>query len=103
MSKRFNSAVLILVLGGISIMACERANAGLDERVAADFAAKYTVCATKLRIASMPLRALKLERETREVTRDHIGDGFLVYKEDRKQRYRHKMTISKCRRLADRL
>ncbi|WP_246033167.1 hypothetical protein [Shewanella canadensis] len=78
------------------------ADAGFDEKVAASFAAKYHVCAKRLDNNSMPLRALKLRAKSKEITRNKIGDGYLVHFDKEKKRA-WKLSLNKCKKLADKL
>ena len=52
-------------------------NAGFDEKVAASFAAKYEVCALKLKDTN-PLMAIKLKAKADEISRDKLGGGGYV-------------------------
>jgi len=77
-------------------------NAGLDEKIAASFAAKYHVCAKRLDNNSMPLRALKLRAESKRTTRNKIGDGYLVHF-DKEKKKAWALPLKKCKKMADRI
>ncbi|MCL1148051.1 hypothetical protein L2747_18775 [Shewanella marinintestina] len=86
----------------VILLASFGADAGFDERVAASFAAKYHVCAKRLDNNSMPLRALKLRAESKRITRNKIGDGYLVHF-DKEKKKAWKLSLNKCKKLADKL
>jgi len=88
--------LLLIVLAAASF----GAYAGLDEKIAASFAAKYHVCAKRLDNNSMPLRALKLRAQSKRITRNKIGDGYLVHF-DKEKKKAWTLPLKKCKKLAD--
>ena len=86
----------------ITLLASFGTNAGFDEKVAASFAAKYDVCAKRLSNKGMPLRALKLKAKSKEITREKIGDGYLIHF-DKEKKKAWKLSLNKCKKLADKL
>lgn len=78
------------------------ANAGLDEKIAASFAAKYEVCALKLK-DSNPFMAIKLKAKADEISREKLGGGGYIkaFIEEKKKAWH--LSNKKCRKLAKRI
>jgi len=84
----------------IALLASFTANAGFDEKVAASFAAKYTVCALKLKDTN-PIRAIALKAKADKIGRDKIGGGGYIkaFTEEKKKAWL--ISKKKCIKLAD--
>lgn len=90
------------LLIAIGALASFSANAGFDEKVAASFAAKYEVCALKLK-DSNPLMAINLKINADKISKDKIGGGGYIkaYKKEKKKAWF--LNKKKCRKLANKL
>lgn len=73
--------------------------AGLDEKIAASFAAKYEVCALKLK-DSNPLMAITLKAEADKISRDKIGGGGYVKAFTKEKKKAWLLSKDKCRQFA---
>ncbi|MCL1092227.1 hypothetical protein [Shewanella kaireitica] len=93
--KRF----LILIL---SILAFNSA-ASFDEKVAASFAAKYEVCALKLKdTQGYKLKALGLKIKADEIGRDKISADYIkAFVKEKNKAWL--LPLHKCKKFADRL
>lgn len=80
------------------------AHAGLDEKIAASFAAKYQVCALKLKNTNgYRLKSVRLKAKSDEINREQLGDGGYLkafLKEKSKARW---LSLKKCKKLANKL
>jgi len=88
----------------VAMLAPLGANAGFDEKVAASFAAKYEVCALKLKgVDGYKLKALGLKIKADEISRDKLGGGGYIkaFKKEKKKAWL--ISKRKCKRLADNL
>ena len=94
--------IKLKILLPLIFLASFGAHAGFDEKVAASFAAKYHVCAKRLDNNGMPLRSLKLRAKSKEITREKIGDGYLIHF-DKEKKKAWKLSLNKCKKLADKL
>jgi hypothetical protein len=75
--------------------------AGVSEKVAAGFAAKYSVCAKKLKnVRRYSIAALVLKRKAKDISADHIGNGYILDLMAAKKRARG-FSVAKCKRIAD--
>jgi hypothetical protein len=92
------SALTMLVIG--MLLSISKANAGLDEKIAASFAAKYEVCALKLK-DSNPLKAIKLKIKADEISRDKLfGGGYIkAFAKEKKKAWL--LSKKRCRKLAN--
>lgn len=90
------SAVLSLGLSSV-------AHAGLDEKIAASFAAKYEVCSKKLADKGMLIRALKLKAKADEISRDKLGGGGYIEAIIKEKKKAWLIPIKKCKKFADKL
>jgi low affinity Fe/Cu permease len=78
------------------------AHAGLDERIAASFAAKYEVCALKLK-DSNPLMAITLKAKADEVSLDKIGGGGYIKAFTKEKKKAWLLSKEKCRQFAKKI
>lgn len=90
------------ILIAIAVFTSYSANAGFDEKVAASFAAKYEVCALKLK-DSNPLMAINLKVNADRISKDKLGGGGYIkaYKKEKKKAWL--LNKKKCRKLAKNL
>ena len=75
---------------------------GFSEKVAASFAGKYKTCAKRLMNNDMPLRAMKLGAEADKITRNMVGNGYLVHF-DKEKKAAWLLPLHKCKKMADKL
>lgn len=75
------------------------AHAGFDEKVAASFAAKYEVCALKLK-DSNPIMAITLKAKADEISRKKLGGGGYIkaFKKEKKKAWL--IDKKRCRKFA---
>jgi CRISPR/Cas system-associated exonuclease Cas4 (RecB family) len=83
----------------IGIFSSFDSSAGLDEKIAASFAAKYEVCALKLK-DSNPLMAITLKAKADEVSRDKIGGGGYIKAFAKEKKKAWLLSKEKCREFA---
>lgn len=78
------------------------ASAGLDEKIAASFAAKYEVCALKLK-DSNPFLAITLKAKADSISRDKLGGGGYIeaYAKEKKKAWLLKK--KKCIKMAKKI
>ncbi len=88
----------VLSLGFSSVV-----HAGLDEKIAASFAAKYEVCSKKLADKGMLIRALKLKAKADEISRDKLGGGGYIEAIIKEKKKAWLIPIKKCKKFADKL
>jgi len=74
-------------------------NAGIDEKIAASFAAKYEVCSLKIKDTN-PFMAIKLKAKADEVGRDKIGGGGYIKAFVKGKKKAWLLSKEKCRKLA---
>ena len=86
----------------IALLTAFTANAGFDEKVAASFAAKYEVCALKLK-ESNPLLAIKLKVKADEISRDKIGGGGYVEAYIKEKKSAWLLSKKKCIKMAKKI
>jgi len=80
------------------------ANAGVDEKIAASFAAKYEVCALKLKdVDGYKLKALGLKVKADEISRDKIGGGGYIEAFMKEKKKAWLLSKRKCKKFADSL
>lgn len=77
-------------------------NAGFDEKVAASFAAKYEVCALKLKDTN-PFMAIKLKAKADEISRDKLGGGGYIKAFVKEKKKAWFLSKGKCRKLAKKI
>lgn len=78
--------------------------AGMSERIAASFAAKYQVCAFKLKdTAGYRLKALGLKAKSDEIGRDNIGGGGYIETFVAEKKKAWTLPLRKCKKFADNL
>ena len=77
-------------------------NAGFDEKVAASFAAKYEVCALKLK-DSNPFLAIKLKVKADEISRDKLGGGGYIKAYAKEKKKAWLLSAKKCKKLAKKI
>jgi N-methylhydantoinase B/oxoprolinase/acetone carboxylase alpha subunit len=95
----------LIITTGIFVAAMFSAfdsHAGLDEKIAASFAAKYEVCALKLK-DSNPLMAITLKAEADKVSRDKIGGGGYVKAFTKEKKKAWLLSKDKCRQFAKKI
>ena len=79
-----------------------KALAGLDERIAASFAAKYQVCAFKLKdTPGYRLKALGLKAKSDEIGRDKIGGGGYIDTFVAEKKKAWALSLKKCKKFAN--
>lgn len=78
------------------------ANAGVDEKIAASFAAKYEVCALKLKDTN-PIMAIKLKAKADEISRDKIGGGGYIKAYAKEKKSAWLITKDKCKKYAKKI
>lgn len=78
------------------------AHAGLDEKIAASFAAKYEVCALKLK-DSNPFMAITLKAKADEISRDKLGGGGYIKAFAKEKKKAWLLSKEKCREFAKKL
>lgn len=88
----------VLGLGVVSV-----ANAGLDEKIAASFAAKYDVCSKRLSDKGMHIRAIKLKAEANRIGREKIGGGGYIKAFLKEKDKAWLIPIKKCKKFSDNL
>lgn len=76
--------------------------AGLDEKIAASFAAKYQVCALKLK-DSNPFMAITLKAKSDEISRDKLGGGGYIKAFAKAKKGAWLLSKKECRNMARRL
>ncbi|ABZ77930.1 hypothetical protein Shal_3384 [Shewanella halifaxensis HAW-EB4] len=78
-------------------------SAGLDEKIAASFAAKYEVCAVKLKVTpGYKLKALGLKIKADEIGRDKVSADYVkAFVKEKKKAWT--LPLRKCQKFADRL
>ncbi|RTR40964.1 hypothetical protein EKG38_03375 [Shewanella canadensis] len=92
--------LLVAVIG----MASLSTTAGFDEKVAASFAGKYEVCAKRLgNKPGYKLKAGRLKAEANSIHIDQIGDGGYLKALDKAKKKAWKLSLKKCKKIADRL
>lgn len=91
--------LLVVLITGIAF----NASAGLDEKIAASFAAKYEVCALKLKSTpGYKLKALGLKVKADEIGRDKVNPDYIkAFVKEKKKAWT--IPIRKCKKFADRL
>ncbi|RTR28539.1 hypothetical protein [Shewanella atlantica] len=78
--------------------------AGFDEKVAASFAAKYQVCALKLKdTPGYRLKALGLKAKSDEIGRDKLGGGGYIKAFQKEKKKAWLLSKKECKKFADRL
>ena len=78
------------------------ANAGLDEKIAASFAAKYEVCALKLKdVDGYRLKALGLKIKADEISRDKLGGGGYIKAFTKEKKKAWLIPKHQCKKLAN--
>lgn len=78
--------------------------AGFDEKVAASFAAKYQVCALKLKdTPGYRLKALGLKTKSDEIGRDKLGGGGYIKAFQKEKKKAWLLSKKECKKFADRL
>lgn len=78
--------------------------AGFDEKVAASFAAKYQVCALKLKdTKGYRFKAIALKAKSDEISRDKLGGGGYIKAFQKEKKKAWLLSAKKCKRLADNL
>jgi len=79
-----------------------RAVAGLDTRIAASFAAKYQVCALKLKdTLGYRFKALGLKAKSDQIGRDKIGGGGYIETFLAEKKKAWALPLKKCKKFAD--
>jgi len=76
--------------------------AGFDEKIAASFAAKYEVCALKLK-DSNPFMAITLKAKADEISRDKLGGGGYIEAYAKEKKAAWLLSKEKCRSFAKKL
>ena len=92
-------AILIFMMASFSNFA----EAGLDEKIAASFAAKYQVCSLKLKdTPKYRIKAVQLKAKSDEIGREKIGNGYVkAFKKEKRKAWA--LSPSKCKKLANNL
>ena len=88
----------------LSVFLVIGANAALPEKIAASYAAKYEVCALKLKDTNnYKLKALGLKIKADEIHRDKLfKEGYLkAYKKEKKSAWL--LSLEKCKKLANKI
>ena len=86
----------------LSVTLDNKALAGLDERIAASFAAKYQVCAFKLKdTPGYRLKALGLKAKSDEIGRDKIGGGGYIETFVTEKKKAWALSLKKCKKFAN--
>lgn len=98
-----NGLSAIAVASVLSLGFSSVAHAGLDEKIAASFAAKYEVCSKKLADKGMLIRALKLKAKADEISRDKLGGGGYIEAIIKEKKKAWLIPIKKCKKFADKL
>lgn len=89
---------LLLLIAFITI----NANAGLDEKIAASFAAKYEVCALKLKnVSGYKFKAIALKAEADEIHRKKLGGGGYLHALEKEKKKAWSLSPHKCRKIAN--
>lgn len=85
-----------------STLLSTNAHAGFDEKVAASFAAKYEVCALKLK-DSNPFMAITLKAKADEISRDKLGGGGYIKAYAKEKKKAWLISKKKCKKFAKNL
>jgi len=110
-SMRISLAYLIVPAGAgallglaVGLFFSSTAVAGFDEKVAASFAAKYQVCALKLKdTPGYRLKALGLKAKSDEIGRDKLGGGGYIEAFQKEKKKAWLLSKKECKKFADRL
>ncbi|MBU2972066.1 hypothetical protein KO527_22265 [Pseudoalteromonas sp. C2R02] len=92
-----NKLLLITVL-----MTSFTATAGFDEKIAASFAAKYEVCALKIK-DSNPFLAIKLKAKADSISRDKLGGGGYIEAYAKEKKKAWFLSKEKCIKMAKKI
>jgi len=93
----------LLMLSATAVFS-NNAVAGLDERIAASFAAKYQVCAFKLKDTSgYRLKAIGLKAKSDQIGRDKVGGGGYIETFLKEKKKAWLLPLKKCKKFADNL
>lgn len=98
-----NTVSGVVLSAVLSLGMASTAHAGLDEKIAASFAAKYEVCSKKLADKGMLIRALKLKAKADEISRDKLGGGGYIKALVKEKKTAWLIPIKKCKKFADNL
>ncbi|WP_299808191.1 hypothetical protein [uncultured Shewanella sp.] len=91
--------LVIILIAGVSF----NTSAELDEKIAASFAAKYEVCALKLKdTKSYKLKALGLKIKADKIGKDKVSADYIkAFVKEKKKAWT--LPLRKCKKFADRL
>ncbi|WP_076410729.1 hypothetical protein [Shewanella sp. UCD-KL12] len=88
----------------IALLASFCVNAGFAQKVGASFAAKYEVCALKLKdTPGYKLKALGLKIKADEIGREHVGKGDYIEAFLKEKKKAWLISPQKCKKFADKL
>lgn len=92
-----------LLLAIFLLTAASPAYAGLDDKIAASFAAKYEICSNRLKHRKgYFLRSLAMRAESDRINRKHLGErGYLKALKKEKKKARD-MPLRKCKKISNR-
>lgn len=90
------------LLLAIALLTSFTTYAGIDEKIAASFAAKYEVCALKLK-DSNPIIAIKLKIKADEISRDKLGGGGYIKAYAKEKKSAWLLPKKKCIKMAKKI
>nr|WP_019441769.1 hypothetical protein [Moritella marina] len=99
---KFTVVVNTIIVVSVASAFSSTASAGFDEKIAASFAAKYQVCALKLKdTPGYRLKALGLKAKSDEIGRDKIGGGDYIESFIKEKKKAWTLSLKKCKKFAD--